>query len=241
MAQVWGLWKTGHQPFEDAGRDTFILATPKGNMLWTCDNAVIYQLFTQHPKVEQPVEIVKFYNLWGPTISSVQGDEWKAHRRAVSAGFGTAINKIAWEEAQHQTEMLVNYWIEKENSTISVIRHWTSQLALHVLSSGVFNKRLEWSNRGTAKAVPTGHQWSFEKALPTMLEHLATIFVTPRALLGRLPGKKFQEANIGFTEMTKYLQELQVGATDNMKELANKRSKTLLGTLLPFCPSYHEC
>ena len=229
IAQVWKIWKTGHQPFADAGSDTFILATPNGNILWTCDNAVIDQLFKMHPKIEQPIQLVKFYDLWGPTISSVSGDEWKAHRRAVSAGFGNAMNKIVWDEAQHQAETLAIHWIEKEDSVVPVIRSWTSTLALHVILSGFFNKRLEWDDYQSSAAVPSGHRLTLDKALFTMLSHLATIFMTPRTLLGKLPGRMFREAHVGFTEVTKYFQELRAGVTENMGVLAGKRNKTILG------------
>ena len=190
---------------------------------------MIHQLFTLHPKVEQPIELVKFYDLWGPTISSVSGEEWKAHRRAVSAGFGNAMNKTVWEEAQHQTETLATRWTEKEGSIIPVIRSWTSALALHVILSGFFNKRLEWDDYGTTKALPPGHRLTFDKALFTMLGRLATVFMTPRALLGKLPGKMFKEAHEGFTEVTKYFQDLRAGAVENLEELTGKRNKTILG------------
>lgn len=204
-------------------------------MLWTCDNAVIHQLFTLHPKVEQPVGLVKFYDIWGPTISSVSGEEWKAHRRAVSAGFGNVMNKIVWEEARHQTKTLATHWIAKEGSIIPVIRYWTSRLALHVISSGFFSKRLEWDDYGTGKALPPGHQLTFDEALFTMLGRLATVFMTPRALLGKLPGKMFKEAHEGFTEVTKYFQELRAGAAENIEELIGKRNKTILGRSNCFC------
>ena len=230
MAQVWKIWKIGHQPFEDAGCDTFVLATPNGNMLWTSDHSVIDQLFVLHPKVEQPIELVKFYDLWGPTISSVSGEDWKIHRRAVSTGFGNAMNKIVWDEAQHQTMTLATHWLEQEGAIIPVIRSWTSTLALHVISSGFFNKRLEWGDYESESALSPGHELTLDKALSTMLSRLATVFMTPRALLGRLPGKMFNEAHQAFSEVTKYFQELRLGVMDgNMKDLASKRNKTILG------------
>ena len=53
--------------------------------------------------------------------------------------------------------------------------------------------------------------------------------MTPRALLGKLPGKMFKEAHEGFTEVTKYFQELRAGAVENIEEFAGKRNKTILG------------
>ncbi|MCJ1240311.1 hypothetical protein MMC14_008312 [Varicellaria rhodocarpa] len=139
------------------------------------------------------------------------------------------MNKIVWEEAQHQTESLATHWITKEGSVIPVIRYWTSTLALHVISSGFFGQRLEWDDYGTSKALPPGHQLTFDKALSTMLRRLATVFMTPRALLGKLPGKMFKEAHEGFTEVTKYSQELRARIEENIEDLVGKRNKTVLG------------
>jgi hypothetical protein len=71
-----------------------------------------------------------------------------------------------------------------------------------VISSGFFNKRLECDDYGSATAIPPGHRLTFDEALFTMLGRLATVFMTPRVLLGKLPGKMFKEAYEGFTEVT---------------------------------------
>ncbi|KAI9692657.1 MAG: hypothetical protein M1820_009491 [Bogoriella megaspora] len=231
-AQIFKVWKTGYKPFEEVGSDNIMLATPFGNMLWSADQTLIHQLFTLHPKIEEPVELVKFYDIWGPTVSSVDGDEWKAHRRAVTAGFGSAMNNRVWQEAQRQSETLVTYLLESKKAVVPDIRYWTSKLALHVISSGFFNKRLEWADQGTAHEVPSNHQLSLDKALFMMLDRLAIIFMTPRALLGKLPGRAFREAYLSYTEMTKYLEELQDGAVDDIEEVANKRDKTILEAIV---------
>lgn len=134
LAQIWRLWKFGHGPYEDAGSDSLMLATPNGNMLWSCDNTIISQLLNQWPKCGIPVELVKFYDLWGPTIGSVEGNEWHIHRRAITSGFGTSINTTVWRESQHQTTTLVRRWIDKEGAVVPVVRKYTSRLALHIIA-----------------------------------------------------------------------------------------------------------
>lgn len=52
------------------------------------------------------------------------------------------MNKIVWEEAQHQMDTLATHWVDKEVSIIPVIRSWISTLALYVIFSGFFNNRL---------------------------------------------------------------------------------------------------
>ena len=61
-----------------------MFATPRENMLWTCDAAVTQQIFQQHGNTVLPTDMVKFFEIWGPSISTVEGEEWKKHRRIVT-------------------------------------------------------------------------------------------------------------------------------------------------------------
>ena len=229
MAQVWNIWKAGHKPFKEVNSDSFILATPTGNMLWTCDPAIVHQLFTQHDKVQVPVDMVKFYDLWGPTIASVEGDEWKTHRRVITSGFNPAMNSTVWKEAIHQTQTLMKRWVE-EGSVVPVVKKWTSRLALHVISGAFFNKSLSWQDcTQDAVPAPPGHMLSYEESLFTVLARLGTLFLAPRVLLASLPMRFFKEAHTAFSEWTKYMQELRTGTLDRMDEVASQKYKSLLG------------
>lgn len=217
----------GHAPFQEAGADTFILATPSGNMLWSSDNAIIRDLFTQHPQVDAPVEFLKFWNVYGPTIGSVQGSEWKAHRRAVTAGFGPVMNQTVWKETKHQTETLATHWIEKHQAVIPVVRYWSSRLALNIICSGFFGMKVEWDNNNTP--LPAGHNIALNAALPKLIENLAIYFTVPTALLSRLPVKKFQDTYQSFTEITAYLDEFRAQVLKNVEAVTAKKNKTILG------------
>ncbi|KAI9712831.1 MAG: hypothetical protein M1820_001453 [Bogoriella megaspora] len=232
VAQVWRIWKIGYQPFADVGSDTFVIATPSGNMLWSSDDTIIRNLYTQHPSIDAPVEFLSFWNVWGPTIGSVTGNEWKTHRRAVTAGFGPAMHRIVWEETQHQTKTLVSHLIQSNGSVIQVMRHWASRLALHVISSGFFNLRIEWDDNLSTKILSPGHKIGLEKALPTFIDRLAVYFMVPRRLLRWLPGKKFQEAHRSYTETTKYLEEFRASVLDNQEAVMRKQNKTILESVV---------
>jgi hypothetical protein len=80
----WGIWKAGYSPFQATGCDNLILASPKGNILWTCDPAIAKQLLTLHSSFQVPIDLIKFYDIWGPTVGSVEGQEWKNHRRIIT-------------------------------------------------------------------------------------------------------------------------------------------------------------
>lgn len=235
MAQVWNIWTAGHQPFAEVGSDTFQLATPSGNMLWTCDHSVINQLFIQNSKALVAVDLIKFFDLWGPTLGSVEGNEWKIHRKVVTAAFNQGSNKAVWKESILQSHTLVDRWIEREQSIVPVVKKWTSRLALHVISSLFFDKHLDWkldhdtskANRSSVKDGP--HRIGYEEALFTVLERLGTIYVTPKALLKRLPGKFFQEASTAYTEWTRYMEELRDETVARLDDIATKKNKSILG------------
>ena len=209
MAQIWNIWKAGHQLFGEVGSDNFVLATPNGNTLWTSDPSVVRQLLIQHDKSLVPVEMIRFYDIWGPTVGSVEGEGSKNHRRVIASAFTPATNTAVWKEAMDQTHALVNHWIE-DGSIIPVVREWTSRLALHVISGVFFHKPLKWEGN-TLNAIPSapGHRVSYEEAPFTVVARLGTIFMTPRAILGMVPLQFFSEAYAAFTEWTKYMQELR--------------------------------
>ena len=234
MAQVWNIWKFGYKPFQEADTDTFVLATPQGNLLWTCDPSVCNQLETQHPKSQTAVEMVKFFEVYGPTVGSVEGDEWKTHRRVIVSGFTPSTNANVWKETTQQTKSLVEHLL-KQGSIVPVVKHWTSNLALHVISAVFFRKSLGWDEyTRDSTPAPAGHQISFEQALFTVLARLGVLYVTPRVLLGILPMKRFREAHTAFTEWTKYMQELSDETIARAEEIADKKDKSILGTRLVY-------
>ncbi|EPE26448.1 Cytochrome P450 [Glarea lozoyensis ATCC 20868] len=231
IAQIWKIWKMGHDPFREAGSDTFVLATPSGNMLWSSDDTVIRGLFEQHPKVDAPVEFLKFWNVWGPTIASVQGAEWKVHRKAVTAGFGPAMNHTVWKETLSQTQKLATHWTEDHQAIVPVVRYWTSRLALHIICNGFFGMKVEW-NADNQKSLPTGHKIALDAALPKFIENLAVFVTVPTALLSRLPVKKFRDTYENFTEITTYLDEFRAKVLNNVEAVPAKKSKTILESVV---------
>ncbi len=92
--------------------------------------------------------MVKLYDLWGPIIGSIEGDECRTHRRMITAGFNPSTNTAVWREAIYQTQTLIEHWSE-EGSVIPVTEKWTSQVALLVISGVFFHKRLQWNAHET--------------------------------------------------------------------------------------------
>ena len=183
---VWKIWRVGHDPFADANTDTFLLVSPSGNMLWTCDPEVCDQIYSQHSKFQAPVEMLGFYDIYGPTIGSTEGDEWRFYRKISTPSFNPATNEAAWREALHQAEAMTTF-LSQSGSTIHNIGEHTTRLSLHVITRVFFGKALEWNAyNGGREAVTPGHAMGFGDAIFSVLQMLGIIFATPRLVLGEL-------------------------------------------------------
>jgi hypothetical protein len=66
-------------------------------MMWTSDLAIIKQLFSLHT-VQVSVDMLSFYDIWGPTIGSVEGREWMNHRKVVTYGLNPSTLPTVWTE-----------------------------------------------------------------------------------------------------------------------------------------------
>ncbi|KAF2167947.1 hypothetical protein M409DRAFT_22092 [Zasmidium cellare ATCC 36951] len=226
-AQRWRLWHYSYEPFEEAGSDTIVMATPSVNMITTCDPVVINQIVSQPRKVQQDPKIMKLLAIWGDNITSTDGEEWKHHRRVVNAGFTPAIHAMVWEEASEQAQTLIDHWATL-GSVVPVVKIWMSKLALHVVSATFFHKKLTWKE---VDHVPTGHQMGFEQALNTVIRHLQPIALL-KARLKWLPFKTTQEAYTAFSEWTAYMKELRQIVLDRLDETAKKPNKSLLESIV---------
>jgi cytochrome P450 len=231
LSQISSIWKYGYEPFREANSDTLFLATPTNNMMWTSDPAIIKQLFSLHT-IQVPVDMLRFYDIWGPTIGSVEGEEWTNHRKIVTYGLNPSTLPTVWTETVRQTETLVARWAE-DGLVVPIIKSWTSRLALHVISSVFFDRPMDWREYGSDDAVlEGGYQVSFQSALFTVLKHLGLIFMIPRSLLGRLPFQACKEMFTAFTDFTKYMQDLRAKTLSKIDEVSTKPRRTILESIV---------
>ncbi|PVH97406.1 cytochrome P450 [Periconia macrospinosa] len=228
----WSIWKAGYEPFEKAGQDSVFLATPKGNILWTCDPAIVKQLFTSH-SFQLPVDLLKFYDIWGPTIGSVEGQEWKTHRKVVAYGFSSTPLPVVWQRTIHQTKTLVERWA-RDDYLVKSPRIWMSRVALHVIAGVFFNTEMNWKDteEGGSDSQDKEYQSSLPNSILTIMLRLGVLFMTPTWLLGRLPFKATRETSQAFNDFTNYMLSIRSRVLENLDEVSSKRNKTMLESIV---------
>jgi cytochrome P450 len=196
-------------------------------MLWTCDIAVMQQLFAGTGKTTDiPSDHVQFFQLYGPNIGTTEGDEWRMHRRVVTSAFTPGMNAAVWKETMSQTEMMLNKML-RDGGIVPVIKHWTSRLALHVINGVMYRKSLSWEE--STEAVPAGHTMSYQRAMFGVVERLATLFMIPIGVLRRIPLKYFSDAGEAYDEWTKYIKEEMAKTVKELDSVAQKKYKTMMG------------
>ncbi|KAF2833347.1 cytochrome P450 [Ophiobolus disseminans] len=231
LSQISNIWKYGYEPFHEAGSDTLFLATPTNNMMWTSDPAIIKQLFSL-PTVQVPVDMLRFYDIWGPTIGSVEGEEWKNHRKIVTYGLNPSTLPTVWKETIHQTNTLISRWAG-DGFVVPVVKSWTSRLALHVISSVFFDHPMDWREYSPGEAaLEAGYQVSFESAIFTVLRHLGLIFMVPRAILARLPFRVCKDTFTAFTDLTRYMQDFRAKVLNDINRISGKLRKNILESIV---------
>ena len=171
---------------------------------------------------------IKVLEVYGRSLVSTKGDEWKIHRRLVNNGLATDAQVLAWEEGSFQAEGLVQHWLET-GGTVENLRKFTTTLVLHVLSRSFYGKRRYWA---TEEEVPPNHTMSFSGAKRTLLQSLKLIAILPRPLLTRLPFASTKAAAESYDEWSAYMKEMRQDILDHADERMKNPKKSLLEHLV---------
>ena len=177
--------------------------------------------------------MLKFFEVYGPTVGTSVGDEWRAHRRVINTGFTPSTNAAVWRQSTLEMDALISHW-HRQGAIIPVMKHWTSRFALHIISAVMFGRNLTWGEHSKVQSddVPAGFSMSFEQAIFNVLARIGTLYVTPKFLLRLSPTQRIREANVAFGDWTRYMRKLCEDALSRTGEMASKRNKSIIGKSL---------
>lgn len=150
----------------------------------------------------KPVEGYKIVDLFGRSILTQEGQEWKRHRKIVGPGFSEKSNRLVFEESLRQTEGMLGLWasqqkwskgeLKVENTAIDV-----ATLSLHVICAAGFGVPQLWPQEGEEKRVGNGvpgfsehevkgsHTLTFKNGLNQLLKNLMWFVLLPQSFLSK--------------------------------------------------------
>ncbi|KAI1136864.1 cytochrome P450 [Hypoxylon sp. FL0543] len=151
--------------------DIWVLVTPFKNWVYINDPQALMSVFRRGANFPRPVFINEILDVFGPNISTAEGERWKTQRRIATHCFNERNNNIVWSEAVSLANDMLHYWTTKSSVTSSADDLRT--LSLHVLSRAGFGKSFKFV--GHDERQPSSPSNSYKESLQTVLENLILI------------------------------------------------------------------
>jgi cytochrome P450 len=183
--------------------EIFLIISPS-QIFMNCSNAEGNLNLTARSKdFIKPAELYAVVDIFGSSILSTEGDEWKRHRKIVAPAFAEKNNILVWTESLHQAAGMLRSWSKINGNTqdhmiVKNAAPATAYLALHVISGAGFGVRQLWDGENEEQlgknAIPgfntaklTGsHTLTFKDALQELMSGMIWIMLFPRWLLSEL-------------------------------------------------------
>lgn len=129
------------------------------------DAAAIKEVTTSRARFPKPLEDYEPLKIFGPSILTSEGEEWKRYRKVAAPAFSDRNYKMVWDE----TVRVVNGFFDTAwgDQEIVVVDHCVSDITLPIslciICAAGFGKRLEWNDDLTP--IPQGHKMSFKESI----------------------------------------------------------------------------
>lgn len=135
----WRGWEISdrYRAHQELG-DAFILVTPGKNWLQICNAEAVADIFARKREFTRPTEMLQMLDIFGPNLSTNEGQQWQRHRKITATCFNENNNELVWHESIRQATGMVRYWISK--SSFNSVAEDTRTLSLHVMSTAGFGK-----------------------------------------------------------------------------------------------------
>ena len=152
--------------------DVFVICSPVANELMVNDPEATVEISAQWKAWLKAEPVYSVFNVYGPCVMSVNGEEWQRHRRITNPAFRESNNQLVWTESLKQARQMLEARVNQHGSkaTIDEFRKDSVLIALHVLSAAGFGHNHDFS--GGLRQVPEGHKQSFSDALMYLLGNI---------------------------------------------------------------------
>ncbi|KAF2746361.1 cytochrome P450 [Sporormia fimetaria CBS 119925] len=184
----WRGWE-----FEDKFRSheelggAFVLVTPGRNWLYVCDPVALADIFQRRADFPRPLEIYEMTNVFGPNLSTTDGEQWQRQRKVTASAFNELNNEMVWAESLRQGHDMIAYWGRQQRvrTTSDDVRTFS----LHVLSYAGFHKSYEFQGHDERKEK--GIATDYKESLKLILENCVFLFVFGTRIIAKpwMPAK----------------------------------------------------
>src|SRR5208282_4856086 len=90
--------------------EVFLIVSP-GQIYMNCSNAeAIVQMTMRRNDFPKPIEVYGIIDIYGSSILSTEGADWRRHRKIVAPAFSEKSNALVWKESVRQAAGMLKFW-----------------------------------------------------------------------------------------------------------------------------------
>ncbi|TFK26968.1 cytochrome P450 [Coprinopsis marcescibilis] len=196
-----------HKPFAKAGQDimaTFSFVGPQPISIRVADPVAIKHITTSRARFPKPVAAYRLLNVYGENIISTEGDKWKMFRKISAPAFSDRNNRLVWDETVRiVSELFSDVWGDKDSVSVDHAVDVTLPIALLVIGTAGFGKRVSWKEDALA---PQGFTHTFKGALHMVSNHTRIKLLVPNWVYRF--SKRLDRIRCAFDELELYMKEM---------------------------------
>jgi len=154
--------------------------------------------------------LFSLFDVFGPQIMSVNGNDWQRHRKVTGAAFKEENARAVWYASLRQAEAWSKVIASRQGEdviTLAKATELTHVVALHVLSAGGFGRECDFE-KGTTQPEE-GHSMSYGQSLSVIMQNILMTAILFSAL--KLPRiilpAALKKLSIAVDEFGKYMKE----------------------------------
>ncbi|KAH7304170.1 cytochrome P450 [Stachybotrys elegans] len=188
--------------------DAYILVSSKNIWLYVADPDTITDIWRRASEFPRDVSVTAILNIFGPNISTTQGQQWQKHRRVTASSFNDQNNALVWAESITVAHDMLRYWSTKPSLTTAADDLRT--LSLHVMSRAGFGKSFKFQGHDERETLAEEDlSLSYKDSLKLILENCVIIFALGTNFLSipYLP-KKLRQLHKACTSFQNYMTQL---------------------------------
>ncbi|KAH8831639.1 cytochrome P450 [Flagelloscypha sp. PMI_526] len=153
----------------------------------------------------KPEEVSSALSYWGPSVFSVDGNDWRKHRRILGAAFNSALYELVLSKSMNLYDEMMAHerWNQVDNVDIQALQPYTFKFALMMVGiCGLGMENISWS---MPPATEDGSMTLLE-ALRTSVNEWLLYLVLPNWAFS-LPSARLRDTGTAVRKMKQFLNE----------------------------------
>ncbi|CAE6474193.1 unnamed protein product [Rhizoctonia solani] len=238
-------FRAKYSEFSRAGKDAYMQVAVNNSRpnIYIADPRAIKSITMQKQRYMKDADMVEeVVGMFGHNLATVEGDDWKRHRKETQRAFNEKNIRMVWSETEGVMNRLFKIWDKLDTREIRVgdVPDLTEMLALLVISAAAFGRRVSWDP--SEDKTPEGRAMSFSTALRTVSNNLITRLLIPT--WAKDLTNKTKTITTAFSEFGSYLTEMtaarRAGESINGNELEEPHAEAASDSLFDILLSASE-